>query len=60
VIPVRDFEALAAKICQLLEDTKLKNRFGYTGRQIVESQYTKEKVTEGIISIYKRAVEGLS
>jgi len=54
VVPVRDFEALAAKICQLLEDIKLKRRFGYTGRQIVESQYTKEKVTEDTLSVYKK------
>ncbi|UCG35738.1 MAG: glycosyltransferase family 4 protein [Candidatus Omnitrophota bacterium] len=54
VIPVRDFEALAAKICQLIEDTKLRNRFGYTGRQIVESHYTKEMVTKETLGVYKR------
>ena len=54
VIPVRDFEALAAKICQLIEDTKLRNRFGYTGRQMIESHYTKEMVTNETLGIYKR------
>ncbi len=57
VINVRDFEDLAAKISQLIEDDRLRKRFGYTGRQIVESQYTKEKVTEGIISVYKRFIK---
>ena len=57
VVPVRDFEALAAKICQLLEDRKLNKRFGYTGRQIVESQYTKEKVTHDTLLVYKRALQ---
>ena len=56
VIPVRDFEALAAKMCQLLEDSKLKRRFGYTGRQMVESQYTKEKVTFDTLSVYKKVL----
>ena len=56
VVPVRDFEALAAKICQLIEDTKLCERFGYTGRQIVESHYTKEMVTNETIGIYRKFV----
>jgi len=56
IIPVRDFEAMAAKICQLLEDVKLKERFGYTGRQMVESQYTKEKVTQETLGVYKKVL----
>ena len=56
VVPVRDFEAMAAKICQLLEDAKLRERFGYTGRQMVESQYTKEKVTQDTLGVYKKAL----
>ncbi len=60
VVPVRDFEAMAAKICQLLEDAKLKRRFGYTGRQMVESQYTKEKVTKDTMAVYKNALKSLS
>ena len=54
VIPVRDFELMAAKIITLLGNEKLRNRFGYTGRQIIESQYTKERVTKDIISLYKK------
>ncbi|MCK4912325.1 MAG: glycosyltransferase family 4 protein [Candidatus Omnitrophica bacterium] len=56
VIPVRDFEAMAAKICQLLEDTKLRERFGYTGREMVESQYTKEKVTQETLGVYNKVL----
>ncbi len=56
VIQVRDFEALTAKICQLLEDTKLCERFGYTGRQIIESHYTKEMVTNETIGVYRKFV----
>ena len=54
VIHMKDFEALAAKICQLLEDNKLRRRFGYTGRQMVESQYTKERVTKDTVNIYSK------
>lgn len=60
VVPVRDFETMAAKICQLLEDSKLKRRFGYTGRQMVESQYTKEKVTMDTMAVYNNAIKKLS
>lgn len=56
VIPVRDFELLAAKINTLLGDKKLRNRFGYTGRQMVESQYSKERVTQDILSIYRKLI----
>jgi glycosyltransferase involved in cell wall biosynthesis len=54
VVPVRDFEVLASRIIQLIDDYKLRIRLGYTGRQIVESQYTKERVTNETIGIYRR------
>ncbi len=56
VINIRDFENLAAKILQLLEDKKLARRLGYTGRQIIESHYTKEKVTVDTLSIYRKFI----
>lgn len=56
VIAPRDFEALAAKVCQLLSDKKLNARFGYTGRQMVEAQYNKERVTQDTLAIYKRFI----
>jgi len=54
VIPIRDFELLAAKINTLLEDHRLRRRLGYTGRQMVESQYTKERVTKDTLAVYKK------
>lgn len=54
VIPVKDFETLAVKINSLLEDEQLKRRLGYTGRQIVEKQYTKEQVTDNTLNIYRQ------
>ncbi|MDP8290465.1 MAG: glycosyltransferase family 4 protein [Candidatus Susulua stagnicola] len=56
IIPVRDFEAMAARISQLLEDQTLRERFGYTGREMVESHYTKEKVTQETIGVYKKVL----
>ncbi len=57
VVHVKDFEALAAKICRLLEDKTLAKRFGYTGRQIVEAQYTKAMVTQQTLNVYNKALE---
>jgi len=56
VIPVKDFETLAAKINNLLADEKLRTRFGYTGRQMVEAQYTKRHVSSNTISVYNKFV----
>ncbi|MBN1526930.1 MAG: glycosyltransferase family 4 protein [Candidatus Omnitrophica bacterium] len=55
VIPAKDFELLAEKVKILLADDKLRRRLGYTGRQMVESQYTKEKVTQDTLDVYRKA-----
>jgi glycosyltransferase involved in cell wall biosynthesis len=54
IIPVKDFESLASRITQLLGDTQLRERLGYTGRQMVEQQYTKEIIAENTLRLYKR------
>jgi len=53
VVPVRDFESLASRIIQLLANDRLRERFGYTGRQMVLSHYTKQIVTKNNIAVYK-------
>ncbi len=52
VIHQRDFEALGNRIIQLLGDDALRDRLGSTGRQMLESQYTKEKVTNDTVAVY--------
>ena len=54
IIPVKDFESLASRIIQLLTSKDLRERLGYTGRQMVEQQYTKEIVTENTLRLYKK------
>ena len=54
IVPVRDFELLASKIITLLEEKRLSKRLGYTGRQMVESQYTKERVTKDTLAVYRK------
>jgi len=41
IVPVKNFEFLASRVIQLLADKELRERLGYTGRQIIEQQYTK-------------------
>ena len=57
VVPVRDFELLAAKINTLLDDQRLRERLGYTGRQMVESQYTQERVTIDTLNVYRKVLQ---
>ncbi len=54
VIPVKDFETLASRIIQLLADKDLRERLGYTGREMVEQQYTKEIIAENTLRLYRR------
>jgi len=52
VIPLWNFEELASRISELLEDEKLRQRLGYTARQMLEEGYTKERVTEDTLHLY--------
>lgn len=52
VVHQRDFEALGHRIIQVLGDNALCSRLGTTGRQILESHYTKEKVAEDTMKVY--------
>jgi len=54
IIPVKDFESLASRIIQLLADKDLRERLGYTGREMVEQQYTKEIIAENTLRLYRR------
>lgn len=53
IVPVKNFEALASRIIQLLANRELRERLGYTGRAIVEQQYTKEIISENTLKLYR-------
>lgn len=57
VIPVRDYEALASRVIQLLQDKRLRDRLGYTGCQMVEQQYTKKAITRATLDIYRNVLK---
>lgn len=56
VIPVRDYEALAARIIMLLEDKTLNKRIGSRGRKFVKSRFTKEVMTDNNMKVYKKVL----
>jgi glycosyltransferase involved in cell wall biosynthesis len=56
VVPIRDYEALAAKAIALLDDESLRERIGLTGRKFAELRFTKEIMTENNIKIYREVL----
>lgn len=52
VIPVRDFESLAGRICRLLAEPRLAEDFGRTGKQMVDHQFTKEIMSDHHAELY--------
>ncbi len=57
VIPIKDFEVLASRITQLLTDDKLRKRFGYTGREMVEQSYTKAVMARNTMAVYRKVLQ---
>ena len=53
IVPVKNFESLASRVIQLLANKELRERLGYTGRSIVEQQYTNEIMTKNILNVYR-------
>jgi len=56
VIGVKDYEALASRVTQLLINDRLRERLGYTGREMVENGFTKEIMTRNITRVYQRVL----
>jgi glycosyltransferase involved in cell wall biosynthesis len=56
VIGVKDHETLASRIIQLLVNERLRERLGYTGREIVENGFTKEIMTKNVLKVYEKVL----
>ena len=56
LVPPRDDHALADGIVTMLNDPLLRERFGEAGRRRVEEQFSEEKLVEGVLAAYQRAV----
>ncbi len=56
LVPVKDASALAEAIEKLLRDDSLREKMGKKGRDIVEQEFTIEKVTSETLTLYQRAL----
>ncbi|WP_227670929.1 glycosyltransferase family 4 protein [Psychrobacter maritimus] len=54
LVPVKDSQALADAIEQLVTDTELRVEMGIAGRQLAEREFAIEKVIEQHLSIYQQ------
>lgn len=54
IVPIKNFEALASRVIQLLKDDRLRERLGYTGREMIEQNYTKKIVANNTLNVYKK------
>ncbi|NQV03975.1 MAG: glycosyltransferase family 1 protein, partial [Candidatus Omnitrophica bacterium] len=43
-----------SRVIQLISNNELRDRLGYTGRQMVEQNYTKDIVTRNTLDVYKK------
>lgn len=59
LIPVRDPEALARAIDTLVQNPSLRQQMGLRGRQIVEKEFSIERVGKETISVYKKLLENV-
>ncbi|MFH1996264.1 MAG: glycosyltransferase family 4 protein [Candidatus Omnitrophota bacterium] len=53
IVPIRDFEGLAARVTALFNDDNLRDRLGASGREMMEQQYTKRILANNTLRIYK-------
>jgi len=56
VIGIKDHETLASRLVQLLVNERLRNRLGYTGREMVENGFTKEIMTRNVLKVYNKVL----
>jgi len=53
VVPIRDYETIAARIMMLLEYKDVRERIGATGRKFAELRFTKEIMTQNNLQVYE-------
>lgn len=54
VVPIKDFESLAGRICRLMAERELAERFGTAGRRMVEQSFTKKHMTKNHLDLYNK------
>lgn len=58
VVPPENPDAVAAGIVDLLRDPEKRKRFGAAGRQLIEDEYSAERMTADYLRVYEEAIAG--
>ena len=53
LVPVRDVKALAAALARLIDEAALRARMGLRGRELVEAEFTVERVIQQTLAVYE-------
>jgi mannose/cellobiose epimerase-like protein (N-acyl-D-glucosamine 2-epimerase family)/glycosyltransferase involved in cell wall biosynthesis len=54
LVPVEDPEALAGAIDRLARDPQLRRKFGKAGRELVERNFSSQRIGRDVIALYQR------
>jgi glycosyltransferase involved in cell wall biosynthesis len=57
VVPLEDAEALADAIERLALDPQLRRKFGKAGRELVEREFSSQRIGRDLIALYRRLLE---
>jgi glycosyltransferase involved in cell wall biosynthesis len=56
LVPAENVERLAASILELLRDSAKRARFGAAARQLIEDEYSAERMTADYLRVYEEAI----
>lgn len=56
LVPVDDVEAIAAAITRLADDSRLRARYGVAGRDLVERQFSADRIGQQIVELYSTLI----
>lgn len=60
IVPIRNTDVLAERICALLGDTQLRARMGQAGRAMVVDNFSTDKVVKATLSLYKKLISNVN
>lgn len=57
LVPIRNSRAIAEALIKLIESPKLRHKMGLKGRELVEKEFSIEKVTAETLRVYKELLQ---